>query len=234
MIKVEIACNSIQSCLNAKKAGAHRIELFENLSEGGCTPSAGTIRKSLEIDLPVYIMIRPRGGHFVYSNDEIDTMLWDVEFCKVMGVKGIVFGCLNEHGSVDKELCKRILNIWNGPATFHRAIDRSKDILESCKTIIDLGFERILSSGGETNVIKGLHTLKTMNSQFGSLISIMPGAGVNKENARKVVEETHCREIHSTCKVTRPSKTGSANINFDDTLNLSDENEIRQLISELN
>lgn len=229
MIKLEVACNSYQSCVNAFNGGADRIELFENLQDGGCTPSAGTLRKSLQLDIPIYVMIRPRGGDFVYDKDEIDIMISDIELCKIMGVKGIVFGCLTPGGQVDKWLCKRLLDLWNGPATFHRAIDRSNDIMEAAKSVIDLGFERLLSSGGADHVLKGIQNLKKMNSQLSSHISIMPGAGVTHENAAMVVRETGCTELHSTCKETVPSNRGCANDTFKDTIHLSSEAEVRRM-----
>ncbi len=229
MIKIEVACNSYASCLNAAKGGADRIELFENLQDGGCTPSAGTIRKAITLDIPVYVMIRPRGGDFVYSKDEIDIMMSDIEFCKIMGVKGIVFGCLKNSGEIDTDICKKMLKLWDGPATFHRAIDRTADVIQSAKLIADLGFERILSSGGAENVVKGIQNLKRMNSQLSSLISIMPGAGVTRENAAMVVRETGVTELHSTCKESVQSNNGCVNENFNDFVNHSSEKEIKLL-----
>lgn len=231
MTLVEIACNSYASCVNAIEGGADRIELFENLSVGGCTPSVGTIRKSLELPCPIYVMIRPRGGDFYYNNDEIDIMISDIELCKVMGVKGIVFGCLTASGTIEKETCRRLMNIWNGPATFHRAIDRTSDIMQSCREVIDLGFERILSSGGAKDVINGIDTLKQMNLKFGKEIIIMPGAGVNSENARHVVEYTGCKEIHSTCKKTSTSNIGNMNSRIEDEISYSSVEDIRELVS---
>lgn len=208
--------------MNALNGGAHRIELFENLGDGGCTPSHGTIKKTMQIGIPTYVMIRPRGGDFVYTNDEIDIMLADIEQCKTLGVNGIVFGCLTSNGLVDKSLCKRLLDSWNGPATFHRAIDRSFDIMQAAFDIVDLGFERILSSGGALNVLDGIPALKKMNSQLGSLITIMPGAGVTVENAAQVIRETGCMELHSTCKSRQKSNNGNLNPMFDDKADVSD------------
>lgn len=114
MTTLEIACNSYQSCLNAMNAGANRIELFENLADGGCTPSYGMIKKASQLSLPIYVMIRPRGGNFHYSNHEIDVMLEDIDVCKQFAVNGIVFGCLTASGEVDKVLNKKLLDAWNG------------------------------------------------------------------------------------------------------------------------
>ena len=106
MIQLEIACNSYQSCLNAVNARANRIELFENLADGGCTPSFGMLNKVSQLSLPIYVMIRPRGGNFHYTNEEIDIMLEDIEVCKQFAVDGIVFGCLTASGEIDKALNK--------------------------------------------------------------------------------------------------------------------------------
>ena len=200
MIQLEIACNSLHSCQAAKAGGAQRIELFENLADGGCTPSAGSIKISQTLGLPIYVMIRPRGGNFHYSNAEIDAMIHDIHLCKSIGTAGIVFGCLDQHGNVDKTLNKLLLNHWGGKATFHRAIDRSSNYQQSIKDIIDLGFERILSSGAADHVEQGLDTLKHAIANYGHLIDIMPGAGVSHLNAQHIIQTTQCKSLHATCK----------------------------------
>lgn len=227
MIKVEIACNSWSSCLNAIKGGAHRIELFENLADGGCTPSSGMLHKASLLSIPCYVMIRPRGGDFHYSNDEVDIMLHDIGECKKSGVAGIVFGCLTRSGEVDMVLNRKLLEAWgNGPATFHRAIDRSKDILKAARDIADLGFERILSSGGAMNVMQGLDILKKMQNDVGKEIIVMPGAGVAPQNAHEILSFTGCTEIHATCKQTFDVSIGV----FNDKVQISDEKEIALLV----
>lgn len=232
MKKVEIACNSYVSARHAVQGGANRIELFENLGEGGCTPSAGMIRQVVHLHLPVYVMIRPRAGNFCYTNDEVDIMLQDIAYCKQNGVAGIVFGCLTPYGAVDTELCKLLMKEWNhGPATFHRAIDRSADIMTSCKLIADLGFERILSSGGALNVMDGLDTLKQMNESFGTSVIVMPGAGVTHLNAAHILSTTGCREIHATCKEELASVRGSLNPVFEDREFVSDMDTVRTLVT---
>lgn len=233
MITLEIAANSWQSCLNASLGGADRIELFENLPDGGCTPSAGMIKRSTLLSIPIYVMIRPRGGDFCYSASEIDIMQADIEYCKSIGVHGIVFGVLNSVGEVDQDICKQLLSLWNGPATFHRAIDRSADIISSTKTITELGFERILSSGGALNVIDGLNNLKHMQSEFGKDIIIMPGAGVTAQNAKEIIDFTGCKEIHATCKTNSISTKGSLNTQFNDEISYSDLSQIQALRSVL-
>jgi len=232
MIEIEIACNSLTSCINAFEAGATRVELFENLADGGCTPSAGLIMASQKLNIPKYVMIRPRAGHFCYSNVEIDMMLHDIEICKQANIQGIVFGCLTQSGSIDLSTNKLLLEAWGGAATFHRAIDRTQDLFESAKAITDLGFERILSSGGHLIVADGLKILRKMQKEFGKHIHIMPGSGITSKNAVSILRDTGCTNIHATCKVTVPSKKGTTNPNFavNDTETFSELTEIRNLI----
>lgn len=232
MIEIEIACNSLTSCINAFEAGATRVELFENLADGGCTPSAGLIMASQKLNIPKYVMIRPRAGHFCYSNVEIDMMLHDIEICKQANIQGIVFGCLTQSGSIDLSTNKLLLEAWGGAATFHRAIDRTQDLFESAKAITDLGFERILSSGGQITAEEGIEILRKMQKEFGKYIHIMPGSGITSKNAVSILRDTGCTNIHATCKVTVPSKKGPTNPIFaeNDTETFSELTEIRNLI----
>lgn len=228
---LEIACNHLNSCLHAQQAGANRIELFENLPEGGCTPSFGMIKlvKQL-VDIPVYVMIRPRGGDFCYSDNEFTIMQADIEQCLQLGVDGIVFGILTEQGQVDVDRCKVLQQLWQyKPITFHRAIDRSEDIISSAQMICDMGFERILSSGGQRDVTKGKETLRTMQEQVGKDIIIMPGAGITVDNIASIVAFCGVREVHATAKKEIPSRTGSLNTMFSDTLSWSDPEYIAAL-----
>ena len=203
MITLEIACNSFTSCLHAAQGGAQRIELFENLSEGGCTPSYGMIKQVKEkIKLPIYVMIRARGGNFVYSDNELEIMIHDVMICKELGVNGIVFGALHENGSVNEEACRHILKAWNhGPATFHRAIDASENLISSAETIIKLGFERILTSGGKSTAWEGMETIANLQNKYGHRIEIQAGSGITAENAADIIAKTGVRSVHATCKM---------------------------------
>ena len=232
MIDIEIACNSLTSCINAFEAGATRVELFENLADGGCTPSAGLIMASQKLNIPKYVMIRPRGGHFCYNSMEIDMMLHDIEICKQANIQGIVFGCLTASGNIDLSTNKLLLEAWGGPATFHRAIDRTQDLFESAKAITDLGFERILSSGGQLVAEDGLENLRKLQKEFGKHIHIMPGSGITSKNAVSILRDTGCSSIHATCKVTVPSKKGTTNSIFahTDIETFSELTEIRNLI----
>lgn len=199
MKKLEIACSNFQSCLHAQAGGADRIELFENLSEGGCTPSFGMMKLVKEkIQVPIYAMIRPRGGDFKYSDAEFEIMVYDVILCLELGIDGIVFGILDGKNNIDIKRCELLLKFWkNKNATFHRAIDMTTDMDASTQEIIDLGFERILTSGGKPKAEKGLEKLKSLNNKFGNQISIMPGSGISHENIQLFSD---FNEIHATCK----------------------------------
>lgn len=232
-IKLEVACCNYISCKNAALAGADRIELFESMNDGGCTPSFGMIQFVKEkIDLPVYVMIRPRGGHFIYDADEMAIMKKDIAMCKQLDVDGIVFGILDQNGKVNKEHCQELLNVWQKPSvTFHRAIDRSIDFFEAAETIIDLGFERILTSGGARNVDDGKENIKKLQQAFGNKIAVLPGAGITPSNAKSIVEYCGVQEIHATAKGTLAVE--SANGIFTDSYSLSELEIISELLHSL-
>jgi copper homeostasis protein len=232
---LEIACCNFLSCKNAQLGGAHRIELFENLADGGCTPSFGMIKQVTEkIALPVYVMIRPRGGDFCYTEEEFNIMQADIEICQQLNVDGIVFGILTEAGEVDLERCTALQKLWKyKPITFHRAIDRSGDIFTSAKSIADMGFERILTSGGKKNVEEGINELKKLVQEFQQDIIIMPGAGVTAKNAKHILEITGAKEIHATAKTISTSLLGTFNSNFQDKILYSDLDEIKNLVKEI-
>jgi copper homeostasis protein len=228
---LEIACNSYAACLNAEKGGADRIELFENLHEGGCTPTYGMIKQvTADIKLPIYVMIRPRGGDFVYTDEEFDIMLGDIKVCLIWGVKGVVFGILDKLGNVDKDRCAIIMSrLGHMKATFHRAIDRSNDIEKATEDIIGLGFERILTSGGKRDVSAGKEVIKNLQEKYGTKIIIMPGSGVTPDNANQLINYTGVKEIHSTAKKTFPSAMEYQHPLFNDTTAYTDETTVRLL-----
>ncbi len=202
MKKVEIACCNIVSVINANNGGATRIELFENLLDGGCTPSYGMIKKAKEVSkIPVYVMIRPRGGNFIYSADEMDIMKTDIDICNKLKVDGIVFGILNENNEIDFDKCKELLSLWNNkPATFHRAFDMTSDLEKSINTIIELGFERVLTSGGKEKAIDGVWNILDLYKKCKDKISVMAGSGITAENVHLFSE---LDEVHATCKKIR-------------------------------
>lgn len=202
-MEIEICCGSIQSAANAKAAGAKRIELCQNLNEGGTTPSYAAIKQCVEeLHLDVFVLVRPRPGNFVYNELEIRTMEEDVRICKQLGVAGIVVGFLHEDGSIDTALTRRFTELAAPvPVTFHRAFDRCKDWKKSLEEVIACGCKRILTSGCQPTAMEGKDTLKELVRLAGDRITILAGSGVRPDNVRELVTYTGVREVHGSCKV---------------------------------
>ena len=174
-IKIEICVDSVESCINAEKGGADRLELCGNMFEGGTTPSYGVLELAREkVNIPIYAMVRPRGGDFCYDDTEFEIMKREIKLMKELKIDGIVFGILTKEGNVDKERCDELLDLWgSSKATFHRAIDVSCDLNKACEDIISIGFERILTSGGEANVMSGIIKLKELVSKYNDKMIIV-------------------------------------------------------------
>ncbi|MEO9021887.1 MAG: copper homeostasis protein CutC [Ginsengibacter sp.] len=206
--KLEIIGFNIESCIAAQDAGADRIELCMSPGEGGTTPSYAFIkeaRKKLHIDL--YVMIRPRGGDFLYSDEEFEIMKNDVLLCKQSGCDGIVTGILTEGGKVDTKRCEELIGYaYPLGATFHRAFDRVANPLEAMEDIIHLGFERILTSGLAPKAIDGIETLATLIKKSAERIILMPGSGVEASNIISIAESTSAKEFHSSASHYTESK----------------------------
>ncbi|MCC8423354.1 copper homeostasis protein CutC [Mucilaginibacter sp. UR6-11] len=202
MISLEVCANSINSALAAQEGGAIRVELCENLHDGGTTPSPGQIavaRKLLNIKL--YVLIRPRGADFLYDDVEFETMLADVKYCIDAGCDGIVTGMLKADGTVDKERCGKLITLAKQAGlgvTFHRAFDMCVDQLQALEDIIELGCERILTSGGKSTAIEGVRTIAELVQRADGRISIMPGSGITEINVADLVLFTGVNEVHGT------------------------------------
>ena len=202
-MEIEICCGSIQSAANAKAAGAKRIELCQNLNEGGTTPSYAAIKQCVEeLHVDVYVLVRPRPGNFVYNELEIRNMEEDVRICKQLGVVGIVVGFLNNDGSIDTVLTRHFVELAAPvPVTFHRAFDRCKDWQQSLEEVISCGCKRILTSGCQPTAMEGKEVLKELVTLAGDRITILAGSGVRPDNVRELVAYTGAREVHGSCKV---------------------------------
>ncbi len=200
--KIEICTNSVASCVEAQKGGAYRVELCAGIPEGGTTPSYGEIvvaRKLLNIKLNV--IIRPRGGDFLYSDVEHQTMLQDIEIAKKLGVDGVVFGCLTADGEIDMDRNKELIDAAKGVnVTFHRAFDMCKDPLKSLEKIISLGFDTLLTSGQQPTAIEGVSLLKQLVNKANNRIVIMPGSGVNEDNIASIAQQTGASEFHFSAR----------------------------------
>lgn len=195
---LEVVVYNIDSAFKAQEGGADRIELCDNPAEGGTTPSYGTIetvRKNLTLD--VFVMIRPRGGDFLYTNDEYYSMKRDISQCQRLSVDGVVFGMLTADGRIDKKRCKELIDRSRPlKVTCHRAFDMARDPFEALEDCIEVGFDRILTSGGYSKAIEGVDTLAKLVTAAAGRISIMAGSGVNEEVVSEIVEKAKVKEVH--------------------------------------
>ena len=184
--KIEVCANSLQSAINAQKGGADRVELCDNLYEGGTTPSAATIQLAQQkLQLDIFVMIRPRGGDFCYTDLEFDIMKMDIEFCKRAGIAGVVLGILQLDGTVDFVRTRTLVQLAAPmKVTFHRAIDMTAHPLQALETVIATGCHGILTSGQQNKAIHGIALLEKMVEQAADRIDIMVGSGVNAKNAQ--------------------------------------------------
>ncbi|NRB66364.1 MAG: copper homeostasis protein CutC [Vibrio sp.] len=207
---VEVCIDNIESLHLAIEGGAGRIELCSSLALGGLTPSFGLMKQAGKLSsVPVYAMIRPRQGDFLYTEQEIESMLIDIEAAADAGLQGVVLGTLSADGHIDMNAAKRLVNkakSLNLGVTFHRAIDQCADYQRSIEEIAELGCERVLTSGLATNVEQGLDVLRHMVELADDRFSIMAGAGLNAENVCKIVSESAVQEVHLSGKSTRASK----------------------------
>ena len=199
MTLVEAAVETLEEALAAKRAGADRIELCANLGVGGTTPSAGLIASVVQqVNHPVFVMIRPRSGDFVYAADEIDAMIEDIDRARPLGIAGIVTGALRSDGSVDVESMRRLMSPAAGlPVTFHRAFDVVANRTEALEQVIDLGASRVLTSGGAATALDGAVAIAMLVDQAGERVSIVAGGKIREQNARDVIARTGVREVHA-------------------------------------
>lgn len=206
--KIEICANSVGSCLEAQKGGAYRVELCAGIPEGGTTPSYGEIAVARELlNIKLNIIIRPRGGDFLYSDVEHKTMLHDIEIAKKLGVDGVVIGCLKADGTIDMERNRELIAAAEGMSvTFHRAFDMCKNPFESLEQIIALGCDRLLTSGQQPTAIEGISLLSQLVEKAGDRIIIMPGSGVNEDNIAILADKTKAKEFHFSAREPIDSK----------------------------
>lgn len=207
--KVEICANSAESCKIAQEGGADRVELCAGMPEGGTTPSAGeiiTARNVLSQGTKLHVMIRPRGGDFVYSPLEVEAMVHDIDMAHELMADGVVFGCLTNEGNIDDHLMTKLIRRARGMSvTFHRAFDMCCNPSEALEELIDLGVDRVLSSGQQPTADKGIPLLQKLHDQAAGRIVIMAGCGVNEDNIIHIAKETGIREFHFSGRVHVPS-----------------------------
>ena len=200
--KLEICCYSAESAFLAEKAGADRIELCDNFSEGGTTPSYATIKYATKnLKIPINVIIRPRGGDFLYSDMEFEIMKQEVLEMKKLGVNGIVYGILKSNGEIDIERTKEILDLAHPlEHTFHRAFDMCKNHIHSLEILKKLGINRVLTSGGKNNAYDGIELLSKLVEAAENEIIIMPGSGINENTIGEILQRTGASEFHSSAK----------------------------------
>ena len=202
MYRFEICANSVSSCKAAQDGGADRVELCSGIPEGGTTPSFGMIRKArASIDIGLNVIIRPRGGDFLYSEDELEEMTHDIMIAKELGADGLVFGCLTKEGNVDKKAMSKLMEAASGlPVTFHRAFDHCADPMQALEDIIELGCARVLTSGCMPTAKEGAILLAKLVESAGNRIIIMPGCGVNEGNIAEIARLSGAREFHFSAR----------------------------------
>ena len=207
MALLEVAANSVASALAAQAGGAGRVELCASLDEGGVTPSHATISLSRGgLTIPLYVLIRPRAGDFVYDELELAAMVDDVAHCRSLGCDGVVVGALTPDGEVDRSACGRLVDAARGMGvTFHRAFDLVADHAAALEALIELGFERVLTSGGTPSAVAGAPLLARLVAQAGTRIIVMPGAGLEPGNIAALRDVTRARELHASAKRRLPS-----------------------------
>lgn len=199
---LEIAAFSLQGAIEAEKAGAQRIELCDNAAEGGTTPSYGMLVTARQIiQIPVFPIIRPRGGDFVYTKAEFDCIKQDILICKSLGYKGIVIGFLDTKGNIDTKKLKAAVKLAKPmQVTFHRAFDRTKTPLKALEEIIACGCSRILTSGQFPAVFEGIDNVRILVEKAKSRIIIMPGSGLNSHNVEEIAQKTNATEFHTAAR----------------------------------
>ncbi|XP_064418221.1 copper homeostasis protein cutC homolog isoform X2 [Latimeria chalumnae] len=204
---MEVCVDSLESAINAERGGAGRIELCSSLLEGGVTPSLGLLQVTKQsVKIPVFVMIRPRGGDFLYTDQEVEVMRADIKLAKANGADGIVFGVLTEDGRVDSELSAELLAESRPlPVTFHRAFDMVHNPAVAMETVISLGFDRLLTSGCDSTALEGLPLIRKLVEQAKGRIIVIPGGGITERNLQRILESSGVQEFHCSARSSKES-----------------------------
>ncbi|MCX7512932.1 copper homeostasis protein CutC [Frateuria hangzhouensis] len=235
---LEVAANSVASALAAQEGGAGRIELCAALELGGVTPSYAEIATARDrLAIPLYVLIRPRAGDFLYNDFECEVMLRDIEACVALGCDGVVLGVLDPDGRVDQARCRPLVGAA-GPlgVTFHRAFDMVADPAQALEAVIGLGCERVLTSGARASAIEGAAAVRARVEQAAGRLVVMPGAGVSAGNIAALARATGAREFHASARRALPSGMNHRHAGLDDMAGgewRSDAAEVRALVSAL-
>ncbi|RSK31666.1 copper homeostasis protein CutC [Hymenobacter metallilatus] len=232
---LEICAGSVQSALAAEAGGAHRIELCQQLEQGGTTPSHGTLARVLaRVRLPVFVLIRPRPGNFCYDAEELAVMAADIRHSRALGCAGIVLGALDEAGGVDRAGCRMLMEAAGHlPVTFHRAFDACPNQAQALEDVISLGCHRVLTAGGQPTAPQGLPQLAALVRQAAGRISVMPGAGLTPTTIQAVARYTGAHELHASAKKMVLGLSAARASEFDVPRWETDADSVRELVARL-
>lgn len=214
--KFEVCANGVESASAAQEGGADRVELCAGIPEGGTTPSYGEIKvaRRLLTHTLLHVIIRPRGGDFLYLPLELERMADDIDMARELGADGVVFGCLTAEGDIDLEANQRLLEHTKGMnVTFHRAFDRCRNPQQALEDLVRLGFNRVLTSGQQPTALQGVPLLRSLRQQADGRINILAGCGVNEQNIHEIFEHTDVHEYHFSARV--PVKSRMQFLNAD-------------------
>ena len=236
LFQLEVIAFNPESCITIRDSGAHRVELCSNPHEGGTTPSQGFIRIAREkLSLELFPIIRPRGGHFHYTDEEYQVMKTDIALCRELGCDGVVIGLLHPDGRIDRERTSRLVDLaYPMEVTFHRAFDRVRDPLEALEAVVASGCTRILTSGLRPAAPEGRDLLKELVRRADGRISIMPGSGIRAANIRELALFTGAREFHTSARVRGGSSVfNPPQMDEDPGYDVADAAEIARCLREL-
>jgi copper homeostasis protein len=238
--KLEVIAFNIASCKAAEQANAFRIELCDNAHDGGTTPSYGFIKAAREnLSIQLFPIIRPRGGDFLYSDEEFAIMCSDIKMCKDLGCDGIVFGILKADGTIDKERGSRLREMaYPLEVTFHRAFDRVNDPASALEDLIEMGCNRILTSGLQPAALQGAAVIAALIQQADDRITIMPGSGIRHDNLTELIKKTGAKEYHTSARTSIESAMHYKNTNMQEnlqsvTLDIEEVKKIQALLNSM-
>ncbi len=210
-VQVEICVGDVASAIAAESGGADRVELCDNLAVGGTTPSAGTIAESCRrLSIPVHVLIRPRAGDFVYSEPEIAVMRHDIEVARALGAAGVVLGVLTPEAAIDRELTATLIALARPMCvTFHKAFDQTQEPIAALDILIDLGVERVLTSGGRPTAFEGIEVLANLVDRAGNQITVMAGGRLSTSNLESIIRQGRVRDVHLGSATSRTIKSST-------------------------
>ncbi|XP_065183813.1 copper homeostasis protein cutC homolog [Sycon ciliatum] len=200
--RLEVCIDSVESAMEAENGGAHRVELCSGLIEGGTTPTLGMFRQVKKVTaIDVFVIIRPRSADFCYDPMEVEVMKENICIFKEAGASGIVLGALTKEGRVDRQLTAELVALARPlPVTFHRAFDMAVDLVQALEDLVELGIERVLTSGGESTCLEGLPMLAQLVKQAANRIIVVPGGGITEKNLDRILSGCQASEFHASCR----------------------------------